>query len=39
MNIRHEVEAIKDILIQWRRDFHQYTQLGIHEHSTSSIIA
>ena len=39
MNIRPEVEAIKDILIQWRRDFHRYPELGFEEHRTSSIIA
>tara|TARA_Y100000590_G_scaffold319292_2_gene361321 strand:- start:89 stop:1249 length:1161 start_codon:yes stop_codon:yes gene_type:complete len=39
MNVRPEVEAIKDILVQWRRDFHQYPELGFKEHRTASVIA
>ena len=39
MNVRPEVEGIKDILIKWRRDFHQYPELGFEEHRTASIIA
>ena len=39
MNVRPEVEAIKDILIQWRRDFHQHPELGFEEHRTASVIA
>ena len=39
MNIRPEVEDIKDNIIQWRRDFHQYPELGFKEFRTSNIIA
>ena len=39
MNIRSEVKAINDTVINWRRDFHQYPELGFKEFRTSSTIA
>ena len=38
MNIRSEIKDIEKNIIDWRRDFHQYPELGIEEHRTSKII-
>ena len=37
MNIRSEIKDIKKYIIDWRRDFHQYPELGFDEHRTSKI--
>ena len=38
MNIRSEVQDIRKNIIKWRRDFHQYPELGFKEFRTSNII-
>ena len=38
LNIRPEVNLIKDKIINWRRDFHQYPELGFKEFKTSQYI-
>jgi len=38
MNIRSEIKDIEKNIIDWRRDFHQYPELGFDEYRTSKII-
>lgn len=38
MNIRPEIKEIENNIIEWRRDFHRYPELGFEEHRTSKII-
>ena len=38
MNIRPEIKDIEKSIIDWRRDFHRYPELGFDEHRTSKII-
>ena len=38
MNIRDEVKVINDEIIKWRRDFHEYPELGFKEKRTSQTI-
>ncbi len=39
INIRQEVKTIANEIINTRRDFHKYPELGFEEHRTSKIIA
>ena len=39
MNIREEIINIKDSIINWRRDFHQYPELAFSEYRTGDVIA
>ena len=39
MNIRQEIINIKDSIIHWRRDFHQYPELAFNEYRTGDVIA
>ena len=38
MNIRSEIKDIEKNIIDWRRDFNRYPELGFDEHRTSKII-
>ena len=38
MNIRKEIASIKDSIINWRRDFHEYPELAFKEYRTGDII-
>ena len=38
MNIRQEIIDIKDKIIHWRRDFHQYPELAFKEFRTADVI-
>ncbi len=38
LNIRPDVNLIKDKIINWRRDFHQYPELGFQEYRTADKI-
>src|SRR5690554_1011850 len=39
MNIKEEINNLKDELIQLRRDFHKHPELGFKEFRTSKIVA
>ena len=39
MNIRTEIKKIENMIIDWRRDFHQYPELSFKEHRTGDVIA
>lgn len=39
MDFKHEADQINDQLITWRRDFHQYPEIGFHVHRTAQKIA
>lgn len=39
LNIRPEIERLKEIIIQTRRDIHRHPELGFKEHRTASLIA
>ncbi|MFL2983715.1 MAG: M20 family metallopeptidase [Candidatus Neomarinimicrobiota bacterium] len=38
MNIREEIVNIKDLIINWRRDFHEYPELAFKEYRTGDVI-
>ena len=39
MNIRTEIKKIENMIIDWRRAFHQYPELSFKEHRTGDVIA
>ena len=39
MNIRTEIKKIENMIIDWRRDFHQFPELSFQEHRTGDVIA
>ena len=39
MKIRTEIKKIEKMIIDWRRDFHQYPELSFKEHRTGDVIA
>ena len=39
MNIRKEIKDIEKMIIDWRRDFHQFPELSFQEYRTGDVIA
>ncbi len=39
MNIRKEIKEIEKMIIDWRRDFHQFPELSFQEYRTGDVIA
>ena len=39
MNIRKEIKEIEKMIIDWRRDFHQFPELSFQENRTGDVIA
>ena len=39
MNIRTEIKKIENMIIGWRRDFHQFPELSFQEYRTADVIA
>ncbi len=39
VNFKAEVEALREQLVVWRRDFHMHPELGLQEHRSAGIVA